>query len=99
MFAVPLGLEPPMITGKTTLMEGETLNLTCDAKTAPPSVVTWTQAGSDIPLVNGTQTAILMIPSVTIHHSGRYSCTSVHLTKSPASIADVTVMNKCKYLF
>ena len=99
VFPVPLGLAQPKITGKTTVMEGETLKLSCDAESAPPAVVALSEVGSHVPLVTGMQSAILIIPNATTDHSGRYSCTSVHLTKSLASTADVTVMNKCKYLF
>lgn len=31
------------ITGNTTVMEGETLNLTCSVESFPPSVITWTR--------------------------------------------------------
>ena len=87
-----------MITGTTTLMVGETLNLTCEAQTDPQgaaSVLTWRQAGSDITLGNGTLRAFLVIPNVTSQESGRYECRDKQHALS--SLADVTVITKRKY--
>ena len=98
VFAVSLGLAQPKITGKTTVEEGDTLNLTCEAQSSPPSTVAWTEVGSRVSLVTGTQRANLVIPNATTDHSGRYSCTAQHLAKTVTSTADVTVLNKCKYL-
>ena len=94
MFAVSLGLKHPRISGETSLAEGATLNLTCDAESAPPATVEWKKEGLDSPLVTDNQTAILLIHNVTIEHSGRYSCTAKNLKKTLTALANVTVIRK-----
>ena len=91
-----IGLRQPRIAGQTTVKELDSLNLTCDAVSDPPSVVTWAKVGwtetADILLVTGEQKADLSIAMVTGEHSGRYRCTARNLSKTLTSFVDVTVI-------
>uniref|UniRef100_A0A3Q2Y8V3 B-cell receptor CD22 n=1 Tax=Hippocampus comes TaxID=109280 RepID=A0A3Q2Y8V3_HIPCM len=90
--------KPPSISGRTTVKEGDTLNLSCNADSFPPSRVFW-----NLPYSNGTDlqsgsqmsptgaSASLDIPNVTAAHSGRYQCVATNYTVH----VDVTVT--CKY--
>ncbi|XP_028428478.1 sialic acid-binding Ig-like lectin 10 [Perca flavescens] len=88
-----------VITGDTTVKEGDALNLTCSVESFPPSHITWTVLGSntnlhigpDTHLQNNTGSATLVIPNVTAEHSGQYICTAQHLNTTVATFADVTV--------
>ncbi|XP_031169757.1 sialic acid-binding Ig-like lectin 5 isoform X1 [Sander lucioperca] len=88
-----------VITGDTTVEEGDALNLTCSVESFPPSHITWTVLGSntnlhigpDTHLQNNTGSATLVIPNVTAEHSGQYICTAQHLNTTVATYADVTV--------
>ncbi|XP_059195062.1 uncharacterized protein LOC131976158 [Centropristis striata] len=89
----------PKITGKTTVKEGDALNLTCNAESFPPSLVTWTKippsknlnsgADTDLPSNNGSSS--LIIYNVTAEHSGLYVCTAKHLDTTLTTSASVTV--------
>ncbi|XP_075962732.1 Schwann cell myelin protein-like [Anarhichas minor] len=89
----------PLITGDTTVEEGDALNLTCRVESFPPSHITWTVLGSNTKLDNGLDTdlqnhtgsATLVIPNVTTEDSGRYICTAQHLDRTVTTYADVTV--------
>ncbi|XP_044064270.1 sialic acid-binding Ig-like lectin 10 isoform X2 [Siniperca chuatsi] len=89
----------PVITGDTTVEEGDTLNLTCSVESFPPSRITWTKLGSktnlhnglDTDLQNDTGTSSLVLPNVTVKHSGQYICTAEHLDTTVTIHADVTV--------
>ncbi|KAK2909911.1 hypothetical protein Q8A73_007626 [Channa argus] len=93
------------ITGKTSVKEGETLNLTCSVESFPPSFVMWTKL-SDQNMQNRTEAnlqkdtepqkqtgmAALSISNVTADHSGQYICTAKHLNNTlKKQVTDVTV--------
>ncbi|XP_078108456.1 myelin-associated glycoprotein-like isoform X2 [Sander vitreus] len=87
------------ITGKTTVKEGDALNLTCNVESVPPSHVMWTEVpsnenpnnGADTHLQNNTGSATLVIPNVTAEHTGQYICTAKHLDTTLTMHAKVTV--------
>ncbi|XP_034384496.1 sialic acid-binding Ig-like lectin 5 isoform X2 [Cyclopterus lumpus] len=88
-------VKKPVITGRTTVEEGDALSLTCSVESFPPSHITWTVLGSNKKLYNGpekdTGSATLVLPNVTTEVSGQYICTAQHLDKTVATYADVTV--------
>ncbi|XP_075962803.1 sialic acid-binding Ig-like lectin 16 [Anarhichas minor] len=96
----------PLVTGDTTVEEGDALNLTCRVESFPPSHITWTVLGSNTKLDNGLDTdlqnhtgsATLVIPNVTTEDSGRYICTAQHLDRTVTTYADVTVTRFSKIL-
>ncbi|XP_023186975.1 sialic acid-binding Ig-like lectin 5 [Xiphophorus maculatus] len=82
----------PQITGKTTVKEGDDLNLTCNVESFPQSVVVWTKhSGSGIYFQNNTASATFVILNVTAEDSGRYVCTATHLNETVSVYADVKV--------
>uniref|UniRef100_A0A8C2ZL70 Ig-like domain-containing protein n=1 Tax=Cyclopterus lumpus TaxID=8103 RepID=A0A8C2ZL70_CYCLU len=91
-------VKKPVITGRTTVEEGDALSLTCSVESFPPSHITWTVLGSNKKLYNGpekdTGSATLVLPNVTTEVSGQYICTAQHLDKTVATYADVTVTCK-----
>ncbi|KAK2844933.1 hypothetical protein Q5P01_011592 [Channa striata] len=82
-------LQKPVITGITTVKEGDDLNLTCAVESFPPSVLTWTKHGSNKTIEN--RTATLFITNVTQEDSGRYICSAEHQIKALTAQTDVTV--------
>ncbi|XP_071376405.1 sialic acid-binding Ig-like lectin 10 isoform X1 [Centroberyx affinis] len=88
-------VKKPIITGNTTVKEGDALNLTCSVESYPLSIVTWTKLGSndtETKLQNGTEKAALFISNVTIEHFGQYICTAQHLNMTQRVYANITVM-------
>lgn len=91
-----------LITGDTTVKDGDSLNLTCSVESFPPSLITWTKPGFNTNLNNGPDaylqsndgSATLVIPNVTTEYSGQYSCTVQHLDTTVTMYADVTVTCK-----
>lgn len=90
-------LRSPVITGNTTAVEGDALNLTCSVESFPAPVILWTKFDPNVTLPSRTDTgsATLFIPEVTKEQSGRYICTVKHLNTNFSVYADVTVT--CKY--
>ena len=84
-----------MIRGKTSLIQGQTLNLSCSHIQTSQTFLVWSQPGSDIILGNGTDVAFLLIPNVTSQESGRYECRAKQHALS--AFADVTVIDECEY--
>ncbi|KAK2844931.1 hypothetical protein Q5P01_011590 [Channa striata] len=84
-------LQKPVITGNTTVKEGDDLNLTCTVESFPPSVLTWTKHGSNRTIEN--RTATLFITNVTPEDSGRYICSAEHQIKALTAQTDVTIFN------
>ncbi|KAK2844934.1 hypothetical protein Q5P01_011593 [Channa striata] len=82
-------LQKPVITGLTTVKEGDDLNLSCTVESFPPSVLTWTKHGSNKTIEN--RTATLFITNVTPEDSGRYICSAEHQIKALTAQTDVTV--------
>jgi len=91
-------MKEPVITGRTTVEEGDALSLTCSIESFPPSHITWTVVGSNTKLDLGpekaTGSATLVLPNVATGGSGRYICTAQHLDKTVTTYADVTVTCK-----
>ncbi|XP_071376407.1 sialic acid-binding Ig-like lectin 5 isoform X2 [Centroberyx affinis] len=88
-------VKKPIITGNTTVKEGDALNLTCSVESYPLSIVTWAKLGSndtETKLQNGTEKAALFISNVTIEHFGQYICTAQHLNTSQTAYANITVI-------
>ncbi|XP_054902994.1 sialic acid-binding Ig-like lectin 5 isoform X1 [Poeciliopsis prolifica] len=82
----------PQINGKTTVKEGDDLNLICNVESFPQSVVVWTRhSGSGIYSQNNTGSATLVISNVTTEDSGQYVCTANHLNETVSVYADVKV--------
>ncbi|CAK6964276.1 sialic acid-binding Ig-like lectin 5 [Scomber scombrus] len=81
-------VEKARITGKTTVREGDALNLTCSF---PSSLITWTKLGSNKTLKSNMGTATLVILDVTTDHSGQYICTAKHPNNTLTERVDVTV--------
>ncbi|XP_047455854.1 hemicentin-1-like isoform X2 [Mugil cephalus] len=88
----------PLLTGDTTVTEGETLNVTCSVDSFPPSLITWTKLSSNTILHNNTGSASLVISDVTTEDSGQYVCTATHLNTTVTLHADVTVTCLLKIL-
>ncbi|KAL7394451.1 hypothetical protein ABVT39_026271 [Epinephelus coioides] len=94
------------ITGKTSVNEGDVLNLTCSFENFSPSLVMWSKDPSktnlnsvdDTNLQNSTGSATLVIPNVTAEHTGQYICTATHLNKTLTTYANVTVILSPKIL-
>ncbi|XP_049439905.1 sialic acid-binding Ig-like lectin 6 [Epinephelus fuscoguttatus] len=94
------------ITGKTSVNEGDVLNLTCSFENFPSSLVMWSKVPSkknlnsvaDTNLQNSTGSATLVIPNVTAEHTGQYICTATHLNKTLTMYANVTVILSPKIL-
>ena len=92
----------PEITGDVIVEEGDTLNLTCNAESFPPSLITWSKLGLntslhsriDVDLQNDTGLSTLIIHNVTTEHSGRYICTVNHVDNTLTVHADVNVTRK-----
>ncbi|XP_034057066.1 vascular endothelial growth factor receptor 1-like isoform X2 [Gymnodraco acuticeps] len=92
-------LKKPVITGVTTVKDGDDLNLTCSIESFPPSVITWTKHGSirnltketKIILDNNTGTATLTIRNVTVDYSGLYVCKAKHQIPTLSTHAEVNV--------
>ncbi|XP_039886441.1 sialic acid-binding Ig-like lectin 14 [Simochromis diagramma] len=83
-----------IIIGNSTVREGDILNLTCSVESFPPSVIVWSNLGSNTKLHNDTGSATLVVHNVTPEHSGQYICTVKHLNTTPTSYLDVTVTCK-----
>ncbi|XP_067367046.1 sialic acid-binding Ig-like lectin 16 [Channa argus] len=89
----------PAITGNTTVIMGESLNLTCNVQSFPPTIIMWTKPGPTS-LHNGTDTdlqtnsgsATLFIPEMTAKHSGMYRCIVKHMDTTLHVLANVTVI-------
>ncbi|KAK2909909.1 hypothetical protein Q8A73_007624 [Channa argus] len=89
----------PSITGNTTVIMGESLNLTCNVQSFPPTIIMWTKPGPTS-LHNGTDTdlqtnsgsATLFIPEMTAEHSGMYRCIVKHMDTTLHVLANVTVI-------
>ncbi|XP_054483450.1 sialic acid-binding Ig-like lectin 10 [Anoplopoma fimbria] len=92
-------VKKPVITGMTTVKEGDALHLTCSVESSPPSVITWTKLGSNknlqsentSVLKNNTGTATLIILNVTAEYSGEYICTAKHQNTTLTTPAEVNV--------
>uniref|UniRef100_A0A3Q4HE83 B-cell receptor CD22 n=1 Tax=Neolamprologus brichardi TaxID=32507 RepID=A0A3Q4HE83_NEOBR len=63
------------ITGVTTVRDGESLNLTCNLHSFPPSLIIWSKLGSNEKLHTDTGSANLVITNVTAGDAGQYVCT------------------------
>ena len=95
-------MKTPVITGDTTVKEGDALNLTCSVESFPLSHITWTvqgsntnlHSGADAGLQNDTGSATLVLTNVTAEHTGQYVCTAQHLDTTVYTYADVTVTCK-----
>ncbi|XP_068426499.1 sialic acid-binding Ig-like lectin 5 [Clinocottus analis] len=89
-------MKKPVVTGHTTVQEGDALSLTCSVESFPPSHITWTVLGfNNTKLDSGPKkdsgSATLVLHNVTTEASGRYICTAQHLGKTVTTYADVTV--------
>uniref|UniRef100_A0A4W6BT84 Ig-like domain-containing protein n=1 Tax=Lates calcarifer TaxID=8187 RepID=A0A4W6BT84_LATCA len=93
----------PVITGMTTVQEGDALHLTCSVDSSHPSDITWTKLGSNKNLQKETKVilhkdagiASLFISNVTAEHSGQYICTAKHEIINVTVQSEVTVTCKC----
>ncbi|XP_070823058.1 myelin-associated glycoprotein-like [Chaetodon trifascialis] len=94
------------ISGKTTVKQGDTLNVTCNIDGFPLSLVMWTKVPSskdlqnrtETDLQNNTGTATLVITNVTADQTGQYICTGKHLNTTVTVCPNVTVTPHPKIL-
>ncbi|MED6248779.1 hypothetical protein ATANTOWER_004898 [Ataeniobius toweri] len=81
----------PQIYGKTTVMEGDDLNLTCSVDSVPASVIKWTKSGMEsINILRKADNSTVMylqensgnvsfsIINITAKEAGRYICTATY---------------------
>ncbi|XP_023186977.1 sialic acid-binding Ig-like lectin 10 [Xiphophorus maculatus] len=96
----------PQISGRTTVMEGDNLNLTCSVDSVPPSVITWTKSrkqaeqqshnvskncGSSKICQRQKRSCLFSVTNVTTEDAGLYICTSKHLNNTQREKITVTV--------
>ncbi|XP_014908570.1 hemicentin-1-like [Poecilia latipinna] len=83
----------PQISGRTTVMEGDDLNLTCSVDSVPPSVIKWTKSGakahcqdnifskvdnSTVVYLQESAHVSFSVMNVTVEDAGRYMCTATY---------------------
>uniref|UniRef100_A0A3B5LHH9 Ig-like domain-containing protein n=1 Tax=Xiphophorus couchianus TaxID=32473 RepID=A0A3B5LHH9_9TELE len=90
------GTGTPTISGKSTIKQDESLNLTCTVDSFPLSVIIWSKRGLNKTLNNETKygTSTLVIHNVTKQHSGQYFCYANHLNKTLEQDINITVISK-----
>lgn len=94
-------MKKPIITGNTTIAEGDVLNLTCRVESFPLSRITWTKLNTNLNNEPNTDlqcndgSATILISNVKEEHSGQYICSVQYLDTTVAVFADITVT--CKY--
>uniref|UniRef100_A0A3B5R6B9 B-cell receptor CD22 n=1 Tax=Xiphophorus maculatus TaxID=8083 RepID=A0A3B5R6B9_XIPMA len=96
----------PQISGRTTVMEGDNLNLTCSVDSVPPSVIKWTKSGIEtkwqdniLSKVESRQVYLLeksgrvsfSFMNVTTEEAGRYICTATYQNESMTEEVHVKV--------
>ncbi|XP_027863573.1 sialic acid-binding Ig-like lectin 11 isoform X1 [Xiphophorus couchianus] len=88
-------VKTPTISGKSTIKQDESLNLTCTVDSFPLSVIIWSKRGLNKTLNNETKygTSTLVIHNVTKQHSGQYFCYANHLNKTLEQDINITVIN------
>lgn len=94
-----------LITGETTVKEGDSLNLSCTVESFPPSVISWNKSGkennllkdnlTDLQEVNGRGTFFIL--NMTAEDAGLYTCTVKYLNQTLTKVVNVTVI--CKYSY
>ena len=91
-----LVFRPPVITGETTLSEGDTLDLDCDVSTSSPlpSVQWFSPQGNLI-----SNSSDLQIMDIQRDKAGMYTCIATHLYSGATlnSTVNVTVLCQCMY--
>ncbi|XP_006791802.1 sialic acid-binding Ig-like lectin 10 [Neolamprologus brichardi] len=80
------------ITGVTTVRDGESLNLTCNLHSFPPSLIIWSKLGSNEKLHTDTGSANLVITNVTAGDAGQYVCTAKYMNNTLKDKVNVTVI-------
>lgn len=106
----PTDFRQPQISGRTTVKEGDVLNLTCSADGFPPSVITWTkvetktkeQRGTSSNSYSSTEKSIKgkngnysLSINMTKDDPGLYICTAKHLANNLQEEINITVT--CEY--
>ncbi|XP_043972295.1 hemicentin-1-like isoform X3 [Gambusia affinis] len=96
----------PQISGKTTVMEGEDLNLTCSVDSVPPSIIKWTKPGTETKwqdnVLNKAESRKVYLQeksghvsfsfvNLTTEEAGRYVCTATYQSESMTEEVDVKV--------
>ena len=88
-----LVFRPPVITGKTTLNEGDTLDLDCDVSTSSPlPSVKWFSPRGDL-ISNSGDLEIVNIPRSAM---GIYTCVATQLTSGATLNSTVNVIIQCE---
>uniref|UniRef100_A0A087XDT7 B-cell receptor CD22 n=1 Tax=Poecilia formosa TaxID=48698 RepID=A0A087XDT7_POEFO len=81
----------PQISGRTTVKEGDDLNLTCSVDSVPPSVIKWTKSGTETNWQENSGHVSLSIMNVTAEGAGRYICTATYQNDSMTEEIQVKV--------
>ncbi|XP_034553707.1 sialic acid-binding Ig-like lectin 10 isoform X2 [Notolabrus celidotus] len=84
------------VSGNTRVKEGETLNLTCNIKSFPPSLITWTKL-SDKNMQSGTETNLQNNAS-TIQENQTETCLQEGVGEVTLSISNVTAKDSGLYV-
>ena len=85
--------QPPIITGNTTVNEGDTLSLNCDSSNSnrlPP--VMWFNQTHDVV----SNTAQLTLPDIMRSQAGNYTCQTSPPNPDNSTSSSVDVVVKCK---
>ena len=88
------GFRPPVISGVTTVNEGDTLELNCDASNSRPlSPVKWFSPDGE----SVSNVAQLKIFNITRNLAGNYTCVVTHIISGDtmSSSAYITILCEC----
>ena len=88
------GFRPPVVSGETTVNEGDTLNLSCDASNSRPlPPVKWLSPDGNL-ISNNSQ---LTIAHITRTLAGNYTCIATHIISGAtmSSSAYITILCEC----
>ena len=84
---------PPVITGMTTLNEGDTLYLECDTSNSKPRpTMEWFSPGG----VNSTNERIIEIMNIQRSAAGIYTCVATHIFSGATMNSTVNVVVQCE---
>ena len=99
LFAVSFFIVEPGIQSVTTdqsVLRGSIVKLRCSANGVPAPTVVWTKNGSDVVLIKGESTAILVLKNVNKqHHEGVYHCAVNNTEGGDDAAVSIKVVGKC----